>query len=82
VTLSLAGGLSPGSTTLSLMAIRVLDESEITAEGRRIQAELIAEGERIIARNRQRRAGQSQDRPIPFGDLSASAPGTRPRAED
>lgn len=30
------------------MAIRMLDESEITDEGRRLRAELEAEGERLI----------------------------------
>lgn len=34
------------------MAIRMLDESEITDEGRRLRAELEAEGERLIEQRR------------------------------
>lgn len=34
------------------MAIRMLDESEITDEGHRLRAELEAEGERLIQQRR------------------------------
>lgn len=34
------------------MAIRMLDESEITDEGRRLRADLEAEGERLIQQRR------------------------------
>lgn len=39
------------------MAIRMLDESEITDEGRRLRAELEAEGERLIHLRRTAKAG-------------------------
>ena len=38
------------------MAWKVLDESEITAEGRRLRAELVAEGDEILDERRRQRA--------------------------